>query len=115
MQSKLGDKQRLLHILQAINEIDSFVGGLPATIFFENSLIKSGSVFQLQIIGEAANHLSKELTGKYSEIEWQQIVGTRNIIAHFYWGIDYVQVWEIIKTKLPQLKEEVTKILSEIN
>jgi len=83
MQSSAGDKQRLLHILKAIDEIESYVGGLPAHTFFENSLIKSGCVFQLQIIGEAANHLSKELREANKEIEWKQIVGTRNIIAHF--------------------------------
>ena len=48
MQSNTGDKQRLLHILKAIEEIEGFAGGLPAEIFFDNSLIKSGCAFQLR-------------------------------------------------------------------
>ena len=58
MQSSTGDKQRLLHILAAINEIENYAGGIPADIFFSVSLIRSGCVFQLQVICEAANHIS---------------------------------------------------------
>ena len=42
MQSSAGDRQRLLHILSAIKEIEEYAGGIPANIFFHNSLIRSG-------------------------------------------------------------------------
>lgn len=114
MRSSIGDKQRLLHILDAINEIDGFVGGLQAKIFFENNLIKSGTTFQLQVIGEAANHLSADLKKAYPDVDWKRMTGLRNIIAHFYWGTDYVQVWNIVKKDLPVLKETIQNILAEI-
>lgn len=114
MRSSIGDKQRLLHIRDAINEIDGFVGGLPAQVFFENTLIKSGTIFQLQIVGEAANYISWELKNQHIDIEWKKMTGIRNIIAHFYWGVDYVQVWNIVKKDLPVLKEKIENILAEL-
>jgi uncharacterized protein with HEPN domain len=115
MQSSKADKQRLLHIRDAINEIESYVAGLPASAFFDTSIIKSACVFQLEVIGEAANHLSTELKNENAEIEWHQIVGVRNIIAHVYWGIDYTQVWDIIKNELPVLRKKIDELLHELN
>lgn len=73
MRGSLGDKQRLLHILDAVKQIEIFTQNLNRNVF-ENNLVRSACIFQLEIIGEAAN---KNLTG------------LRNIIAHEYWGIDY--------------------------
>ncbi|WPP52705.1 HepT-like ribonuclease domain-containing protein [Catalinimonas niigatensis] len=39
---------------------------------------------QLEIIGEAAYHLTKE---KYSEVQWQPIIALRHILVHEYYGI----------------------------
>lgn len=42
----------------------------------------------LQIIGEAANHLPAEVADAHPEIAWPQIRGFRNILVHQYFGID---------------------------
>ena len=39
-------------------------------------------VKQLEIIGEASNHVSDELKQNFSEIEWSQITGMRNVFVH---------------------------------
>jgi uncharacterized protein with HEPN domain len=39
-------------------------------------------VKQLEIIGEASNHVSNEIKAKFSIIEWDQIVGLRNVLVH---------------------------------
>jgi uncharacterized protein with HEPN domain len=41
------------------------------------------------------------------KIEWHKIRGFRNLIAHDYFGIDVEEVWDIIKNKIPELKEFV--------
>ena len=69
---------------------------------------------QMEIIGEASNHLSAELKSKFSEIEWAQIVGMRNVFAHEYFGIDTSLVWEIIKNDIPDLNDKVEHILKSI-
>jgi uncharacterized protein with HEPN domain len=68
----------------------------------------------MEIIGEASNHLSAELKSKFSEIEWAQIVGMRNVFAHEYFGIDTSLVWEIIKNDIPELSDKVEHILKSI-
>lgn len=113
MRSSLGDKQRLLHILDAIKQVETFTQKLNFELFGNNLLVKSACIFQLEIIGEAVNKISISLKNKYQHIDWVNITGLRNIIAHEYWGIDYSIVWSIIISELPKLKIDIENILSE--
>jgi uncharacterized protein with HEPN domain len=76
--------------------------------------MRFASIKQLEIIGEACNHISDEVKSKFSEIEWTQIVGMRNVFIHEYFGVDQHIVWEIIKTDLPDLKIKINEILNSI-
>jgi uncharacterized protein with HEPN domain len=49
-------------------------------VFLENSMMRFACIKQMEIIGEASNHLSTELKSKFSDIEWAQIVGMRKCI-----------------------------------
>lgn len=115
MRNELGDKIRLQHILDAISEIYQYLYSANFPEFLENSMMRFACVKQLEIIGEASNTLSKELKSKFSEVEWAQIVGMRNVFAHEYFGIDSNLVWEIIKTDIPELKIELKKYWLQYN
>jgi uncharacterized protein with HEPN domain len=67
----------------------------------------------LEIIGEASARISKELREEYSQIEWTLIIGSRNVLVHAYFSINYDIVWEAIQTDLPKLKIEIAKILRQ--
>lgn len=115
MRSELGDKIRLQHILDAIEEIHKYLIAADLSVFLENSMMRFACIKQMEIIGEASNHLSTALKSKFSEIEWAQIVGMRNVFAHEYFGIDSSIVWEIIKNDIPELKEKIEHILKSID
>jgi len=114
MRGRLGDKARLQHILDAILEVEDYLVEIDFAKFLENSMMRFACIKQLEIIGEAGNHISEETKAKFSEIEWWQIVGMRNVFVHEYFGVDINLVWEIIKSELPDLKIKIIKILSSI-
>ena len=97
MKGKIGDKQRLIHILESIEEIEKYTAGQNLEIFMQNSMMKFASVKQIEIIGEAANHITEETKNKFSEIQWRQITGLRHVLVHEYFGIDSNLIWQIIK------------------
>jgi uncharacterized protein with HEPN domain len=68
-------------------------------------------MLKMEIIGEASNHISLETQKKFSEIQWAQIVGMRNIFIHEYFGIDLNIAWEIIEFDMPELKTKISEIL----
>jgi len=94
MRGKLGDKARLNHILDAILEIETYLINADFEEFMSNSMMRFACIKQMEIIGEASNHISEETKFQFSDIEWRQIVGMRNIFVHEYFGIDSKLVWE---------------------
>ncbi len=81
MRSELGDKIRLQHILDAIEEIHKYLVTVELPAFLGNSMMLFACIKQMEIIGEASNHLSVELKSKFLDIEWAQIVANIRILA----------------------------------
>lgn len=78
-------------------------------------MMRFACIKQMEIIGEASNHISPETKERFSTIEWTQIVGMRNVFVHEYFGVDVCLVWEIIKNDLPELKSKISLITQAIN
>jgi uncharacterized protein with HEPN domain len=115
MRGKLGDKVRLNHILEAIIEIESYLNDADFDTFMENSMMRFACIKQMEIVGEASNHISEEVKNRFSEIEWSQIAGMRNVFVHEYFGVDTRLVWEIIKNDLPEFKRKIIFIIETVN
>ncbi|MCF8307335.1 MAG: DUF86 domain-containing protein [Ignavibacteriales bacterium] len=113
MQGKSGDIIRLQHIYDAIIEIESYVEGKNFSDFSGNSMMRFACIKQMEIMGEAGNHISEETKAKLPDIKWQQIISMRNIFVHEYFGIDINIVWEIINNDIPDFKKTVISLLDE--
>ncbi|MCK5624321.1 DUF86 domain-containing protein [Candidatus Pacearchaeota archaeon] len=98
------------HILESINAIMEFSKDINKKELISNRLKQSAIVREIEIIGEAVKNISKDLKNKHPEIEWKEIVGTRDKMIHHYFGVDLNIIWEIIKTDLPDLKKHILKI-----
>lgn len=114
MRGRLGDSARLNHILDAIVEIETYLENADYITFLSNSMMRFACIKQMEIIGEASDHISEVIKTQFSEIEWSQIKGMRNIFVHEYFGIDSRLVWEIIKHDLPDLKSKVVIIINAL-
>lgn len=68
----------------------------------------------MEIIGEASNHISIEVKSQFSNIEWNQLKGMRNVFVHEYFGVDTRLVWEILKNDIPDLKVKVSAVLESL-
>ena len=114
MKGKLGDRQRLIHILESIEEIEKYTAGSNLELFLQNSMMKFASVKQIEIIGEAANYISDETKNKFSDIQWRQITGLRHVLVHEYFGVDSKLIWQIIADDIPELKKKIKEVLLSI-
>lgn len=54
------------------------------------------------------------LKTRYPEVPWTNIFALRNIISHEYAAIDPEEILNIVKNDLPDLKEKLCFIVSDI-
>lgn len=108
--SERSDLVYIEHILESIDAIIDFSGGIDREGLGSDRLRQSAIVREIEIIGEAVKNVSEGLKKKYKEVEWKEISGTRDKMIHHYFGVDLDIVWNIVKINLPDLKRKILKI-----
>jgi uncharacterized protein with HEPN domain len=104
------DEKKLHGILDAIEAIEAYsVSSYDE--FIADSKTQDAILYNLIIIGEAANQISKAFQEQKHTIPWSSMIGTRNIIIHGYDQVKLQIVWEILQHDLESLKSEIMKIL----
>ena len=98
-------------IVEAAKRIARYSKGMTVEKLKKDTLILDAIVRNLEIIGEAAKNIPRQIKEKYPEVEWKKIAGLRDILAHEYFGIDFEVVWDIVMNKLPILKMQIKHIL----
>jgi uncharacterized protein with HEPN domain len=71
-------------MLQACREITGFVADKDRGQFISDRMLCLAVERCLEILGEAAGHVSSPCQDKNPEIPWRRMTGMRNILAHDY-------------------------------
>lgn len=53
------------------------------------------------VIGEMVDRISTAYKTAHPDVDWKQIKGLRNIIAHDYFGVDAEELWQVVKKTFP--------------
>ena len=103
----------LKDILAAIESIEDFIAGMDLDTFQIDDKTTSAVMRKLEIIGEAVKQIPDEIRQNYSQVPWKEMAGMRDKLIHFYFGIDYHLVWKTITERLPQVKQEIQRVLQK--
>lgn len=106
------DRDRLRDISDAIERINDKLPRDKAE-FIRSDLIQVWVLYHIQVMGEAANGVSAEFRNRHKEIPWKDIVATRHLLVHQYFGIDLDEVWNTTQQDLPRLQQQIRQILEE--
>lgn len=115
MREPAKDKGRLEHIRECINNINEFAEGKTFEQIEGDKMCYFAIVYQLVIIGEAANMLTKEFREARPQTPWREIVNMRNFIVHGYNVVDKNEVWSVIQDDLIPLKQQIEDYIEELN
>lgn len=102
-------------ILDSITQVESYFATFPGRfdVYCETPMMQRAIQMNISIIGEATNKLLK-IVPEIPITKARKIVDTRNYMIHGYDSVSHDMVWSIVINHLPLLKEEVLKILTEI-
>ena len=104
----------LEHVIECIQRIEKFMKGMDKNKFLKDELVQSAVVRQIEVIGEAMKNIPPEFRKKYPNIEWKEIIGTRDKMIHHYFGVDLEFIFDIVKKDIPKLKNQVEDILDKL-
>jgi len=113
MREKPKDNERLLHMLEAIDNIFEFVAGKTFDSYRKDKILRFAIIKNLEIIGEAAYLLTKDFKSKNDSVEWNDIIGMRHILVHGYYQIKDEIIWATIETELTPLKSKLQKLIEQ--
>ena len=113
MREPLRDKERLLHIIEAIDNIFEFIENKEVADYKKDKILRFAVIKNLEIAGEAAYLLSRSFKEKHKHIEWADIIGMRHVLVHGYYNIKDEIVWETIKTEIKPLRDKIMPLISE--
>ena len=109
--SRENDRARLQHMLDNAKIACQFAEGKTRDDIDTDHQLRLALDRAVEIIGEAAGHITDELQSETPEIPWGDIKGTRLIVAHRYYELDHDILWETVTDHLPPLIGQLEAIL----
>ena len=102
----------LYDIKNSIDEIDAFFSNREKRFadYTKNIILKRAIERNLEIIGEAVSRILKE-EPNFQIKNAKRIVGLRNQIIHGYDSVSDENIWAIVISHIPRLKEDIAQLL----
>ena len=105
------DEIRLRHMLDAAREAVSFARGRVREDLESDRQLVLSLIKDIEIVGEAATHVSESGQAQAPEIPWPDIVAMRNRLVHGYYSINLNIVWQTVQEDLPTLIAQLERIV----
>ncbi|MBS3075034.1 DUF86 domain-containing protein [Candidatus Pacearchaeota archaeon] len=97
-----------------IDKIESFTNNTSYEDFSKDVNLIDATIMRLQVIGENMSNIPYSLRKQHKSIRWKTFLNMRNFFSHKYSAINHELLWQIVKNRIPVLKEEITKIMQTI-
>ncbi len=66
--------------------------------------LQDAVIRNVEVIGEAAKHVSAKARGGMTSLDWKAICGMRDVLIHDYIGVDLDEVWNVASYRIPELQ-----------
>lgn len=114
MRERIRDIERLHHINECIDNVLDFLKDKTYEEMAADRMCFHAVVYNIMIIGEAANLLTKEFRDSHDEVPWRNIVDMRNVLVHGYYTASPLFIWETYTKDLLPLKETISRYIEEL-
>jgi len=99
------------HMLDMTRKIVTVVKTRTRADFDSDEILRLALTHMVQVIGEAAGHVSQSFRSTHPEIPWRAIVGMRQKVVHDYLAVDDDMVWDTVTREIPALVARLEKVV----
>ncbi|WP_174590338.1 HepT-like ribonuclease domain-containing protein [Methanocella conradii] len=99
-------------ILACIDKIEKYSRAMSFEEFNGNDMAVDAVIRNFEVIGEAVKKIPEEVKGKYTDVEWKEAAGFRDVLIHDYFSIDKEAVWDTIQNNIPSFKKGIMRVLA---
>jgi len=102
------------YLRHIVVEADYLIGqsaGLSFESFAADETLRRAFVRSLEIVGEAAKKVPQEFRAQHAAVDWRAMAGMRDRLIHDYFGVDVELVWDVVRTRIPDLRRQLASIL----
>lgn len=103
MQPEERDAAYLWDMLDAARTIRDISTDVDLHYYLKDRKLQLAVERAVEIIGEAARHVSEGYRQKHPEIPWRGIIALRNVLAHEYGEIQQERMWRVVSQRIPDL------------
>ena len=104
------DDSRVRHMLDALAQIAELRKGLSREQLRWHEGVTERILFNLMILGEAANNITREFAAMNPDVDWKGIAGIRHKIVHDYADIDFDTIWDILQNDITEAYNKVKAV-----
>ncbi len=101
-------------ISNRITKIETFIGTMDFDEFIKDDKTVSACIREIEVIGEAAKQIPKEITENYDDLPWPLMAKMRDKLIHWYFEVDEEIVWKVAQEKLPEIKTKIDRIIENL-
>jgi uncharacterized protein with HEPN domain len=91
------------HMLDMARKACRMAEGQDRAAYDDDEILRLALTHLVQVIGEAARHVSAEFQAAHPELPWSAIVGMRHKVVHDYMAVDEDVVWQTVTHDLLEL------------
>ena len=107
------DRGRLEDIVKYAQNVNVIISGISYEEFTKDIRIYYSVMKNIEVIGEAANMLTRHFRETHAELPWRQIVSMRNVLVHGYAQVSDADLWQTATNDILPLCEQVQRYLSD--
>ncbi len=101
------------HIWDEVEYLMDASSGVDPSDFYANATLQRAFIRSLEVIGEATKRLPPEFRSAYPHVDWRGMAGMRDRLIHGYFGVDLELVWDVVQTRVPDLRAALRPLLAD--
>ena len=105
---------RVGELIAVLERLAHLTAGLDFARFSAEQTLQEAALLNLLRLGEGTKFVPQEVQDAHPEVPWAELRGTRNLIAHDYFGLDLNLIWHSLTLELPPLKRHF-RVLLEVH